>query len=173
MKENWVMGSFPENMNEYRKQLQKGAIQQAYKGLMDYFMDLKAYFKSKYPDYYVSGSIYFGYMDMTYFSFFPESLKQRNLKIAVVFVHETFRFEVWLAGVNKTVQTEYWQLIKNSNWNKYHLAPTTKGYDSIIDHVLVENPDFTDLDALTKQIEQKTLAFIKDVEEFLTEHKEK
>ncbi len=77
------MGSFPENMNEYRKQLQKGAIQQAYKGLMDYFMDLKAYFKNKYPDYYVSGSIYFGYMDMTYFSFFPESLKQRNLKIAV------------------------------------------------------------------------------------------
>ena len=164
------MCSFPESMKEYRKQLEKGVIQEAYKGLMDYFMGLKTYFKNKYPDYYVSGSIYFGYMDMTYFSFFPESLKRRNLKIAIVFVHGSFKFEVWLAGFNKKVQTEYWRLIKDSNWNKYHIAPTTKGFDSIIDSVLAENPDFNDLDALTKQIEQGTLAFIKDVTAFLSEH---
>ena len=164
------MGSFPESMNEYRKQLEKGAIQEAYKGLMDYFMELKTYFKNKYPDYYLSGSIYFGYMDITYFSFFPESLKCRNLKIAIFFVHESFKFEVWLAGFNKRVQTEYWRLIKESNWNKYHIAPTTKGFDSIIDSVLVENTDFNDLDALTKQIDQGKLTFIKNVEEFLSEH---
>jgi hypothetical protein len=164
------MGSFHEDMSEYRKQLEKGAIQKAYHGLMEYIMDLRTQFKNKYPDYVVSGSIYYGYMDMTYFSFFPRSLQQRNLKIAVVFLHEAFRFEVWLSGYNKQVQTRYWRLFKECGWNKYHLVPTTQGVDSIVGYVLVENPDFSDLGSLTKQIESGTLKFIADVESFLSEH---
>ena len=66
------MQSFQEYINEYRKQLAKGAIQKAYKGLMEYIMGLRTHFKNKYPDYFVSGSIYYGYMDMTYFSFTPQ-----------------------------------------------------------------------------------------------------
>lgn len=162
------MGSFHAHMNEYRKQLEKGSIQRAYKGLMEYIMDLRTYFKNKYPDYFVSGSIYYGYMDMTYFSFFPNSLNDRKLKVAVVFIHEAFRFEVWLAGYNKQVQSKYWKLFKESGWNKYQLVPTTKGVDSILESVLVGDPDFSDLDALTKQIEKATLKFIKDVEGFLS-----
>jgi len=164
------MESFQENINEYRKQLEKGAIQAAYKGLMEYLMDLRTQFQKKYPDYVVSGSIYFGYMDMSYFSFFPKSLKQRNLKVAIVFVHEAFRFEVWLAGFNKQVQIKYWKLFKESGWNQYHLVTTPQGVDSILEHVLVENPDFRDLNSLTKQIENETLRFIKDVEGFLSSY---
>ena len=67
-------------MNEYKKQLEKGAIQHAYKGFMEYFMDLRTHFNNKYPDHVVSGSIYYGYMDMTYFSFIPGSLLERKLK---------------------------------------------------------------------------------------------
>jgi hypothetical protein len=163
------MGSFQENMNEYKKQLGRGAIKQAYKDLMEYIMGLRTHFKNKYPDYYVSGGIYFGYMDMSYFSFFPDSLRRRNLKIAIVFIHEACRFEVWLAGNNKQVQTKYWKLFKESAWNKYNLVTTTQGVDSIIEYILVDAPDFGDLDALTKQIEGETLKFIKDVESFLSE----
>ncbi len=164
------MEPFREYINEYRKQLEKGAIKRAYKGLMEYIMELRTHFKNEYPDYFVSGSIYYGYMDMTYFSFYPKSLKDRNLKIAIVFIHETFRFEVWLAGYNKQVQTKYWELFKESDWNKYHIVPTTKGVDSIIEHILVDNPDFSDPDTLTKQIETETLKFIRDVESFLSKH---
>jgi hypothetical protein len=124
------MGSFHESINEYKKQLKKGAIQEAYKGLMEYIMGLRTHFQKKYPDYFVSGNIYYGYMDMTYFSIIPESLKQRKLKIAIVFVYETFRFEVWLAGANKQVQSKYWKMFKESGWNKYQIVPTTKGVDS-------------------------------------------
>ena len=161
---------FHESMKEYRKQIERGDIKEAYKGLMEYIMALRSCFANKYPDYYVSGSIYYGYMDMTYFSFFPESLKHRNLKVAIVFIHDTFRFEVWLAGYNKQVQTKYWKLFKESDWNKYRIPSTTKGVDSIIEYNLVENPDFSDLDTLTKQIESGTLKFINDVEDFLSEH---
>ena len=111
-------------------------IIEAYKGLMEYIMDLRTHFKNRYPDYVVSGSIYYGYMDMTYFSFYPESLKKQNLKIAIVFLHEPFRFEVWLAGFNKQIQSKYWKLIKESGWNKYHLVSTTIGADSILEHIL-------------------------------------
>ena len=163
------MESFQEHINEYRKQLEKGAIQEAYKGLMKYIMDLRTHFKNKYPDYFVS-ALYSGYMDMTYFSFSPQSLKQRNLKIAIVFIHDTFRFEVWLAGYNKQVQKKYWKLFKESDWKKYHIVSTTKGADSILEYILVDNPDFCDLDTLTKQIEAETLKFITDVESFLSAH---
>jgi hypothetical protein len=164
------MESFHEYIKEYRKQLEKGTIKKAYKGLMEYIMGLRMHFKNKYPDYFVSGSIYYGYMDMTYFSFFPKSIKQKNLKIAIVFLHEPFRFEVWLAGYNKQVQSKYWKLFKESDWNKNHNVSTTKGVDSIMEYILVDNPDFSDLDALTKQIERETLKFIKEVESFLSKH---
>ena len=162
------MDPFPEYMSEYRKQLQRGAIQQAYRGLMAYIMHLRTHFQNKYPDYFVSGTIYYGYMDMTYFSFFPESLKHRKLKVALVFVHDTFRFEAWLAGYNRQVQSQYWNLFKASNWHEYRLVPPAKGVDSILEHVLVDNPDFSDLDTLTGQIETGTLKFIDDIESFLS-----
>jgi hypothetical protein len=170
MVEELNMAPFHEYVYEYRKQLEKGYIQKAYKGLMEYIMELRLYLKNKYPDYLVSGSIYHGYMDMTYFSFFPESLKRRKLKSGIVFIYDTFRFEVWLFGYNKNVQNKYWNLVKESNWNKYLIPSTTKGVDSIMEHILVDNPDFGDLDALTKHIEKGTLKFIKDVENFLSEH---
>jgi len=137
---------------------------------MNYIMNLRVHFKKKYPDYFVSGSIYYGYMDMTYFSFFPESLKRRKLKIAIVFNYDAFRFEVWLGGYNKQIQTEYWKLFTESDWKKYHIATPAKGVDSILDYILVDNPDFSELDTLTKQIENGTLKFIKDVENFLSKH---
>ncbi len=162
------MDSFQKSMIDYKKQLQKGTIKEAYKGLMDYIMNLRTHFQTKFPDYVVSGSIYFGYMDMTYFSFFPKSLKNKQLKVAVVFVHDTFRFEAWLAGYNKAVQAKYWKLFKESGWDKYHVVSSPKGVDSIVEYVLVDDPDFGDLEALTRQIEAGTLQFIRDVEGFLS-----
>jgi len=164
------MEAFHEHMTEYKKQIEKGDIIEAYRGLIEYIMSLRTHFQKKYPDFFVSGSIYQGYMDMTYFSFFPESLKRNKLKIGIVFNYESFRFEVWLFGYNKKVQEKYWKLIKESGWDKYRIPPTLKGFDSILEYDLADNPDFSNLDALTKQIESGTLRFIKDVENYLSQY---
>lgn len=163
------MESFNQYMEEYKKEMKKGMITKAYKGLMEYILDLRTHFKNKYPNYFVSG-LYYGYMDMTYFSFSPDSLKDRKLKIAIVFIHDTVRFEVWLSGQNKEIQRKYWKLFKDKNWNKYKIVSTIEGYDSIVEHVLIAEPDFSDLDKLTEKIEKGTLKFIQDVEEFLEEN---
>lgn len=163
------MESFNQYMEEYKKEMKKGMITKAYKGLMEYILDLRTHFKNKYPNYFVSG-LYYGYMDMTYFSFSPDSLKDRKLKIAIVFIHDTVRFEVWLSGQNKEIQRKYWKLFKDKNWNKYKIVSTIEGYDSIVEHVLIDNPDFSDLDKLSEKIEKGTLKFIQDVEEFLEEN---
>ncbi len=162
------MKSLQENMIEYRKQLKKGAIQKAYLGLMQYMLNLKNHFDTEYPDFSVSGGMYSGYMDMTYFSIFPKSLKDRDLKIAIVFVYDSFRFEVWLSGRNQKVLAKYWKLFKESGWDKYKIAAQGKWADSVLEHILVDNPDFSDLDDLTKQIDRGTLVFIKDIEGFLS-----
>jgi hypothetical protein len=164
------MKTIQNDMHEYRKQLAKGSIQRAYRGLMDYMLGLRTYLSKKYPEYSVSGSLYFGYMDMTYFAFTPKSLADRKLKVAIVFMHETFRFETWLAGGNRKIQSAYWQLFAKGDWKKYHLVELGKGVDAIVDHILVENPDFSNPDQLTGQIEAGTLKFIEDVSDFLSRH---
>ena len=164
------MASFRDSMDEYKVQIERGVIQIAYKGLMEYLRGLKTYLKSRHPEFYVSSNIYFGYMDMTYFSFTPKSIKDRKLKIAIVFIHETFDFEIWLGGFNKNIQSEYWELFKESGWKKYHVVPTIKGVDSIVESTLVNNPDFGELPELSSQIEKLALKFIKDIEQFLLQH---
>jgi hypothetical protein len=165
--EEFNVDAFHESMMEYKNQPGKGVIIEAYRGLMDYFNGLRGYFQKKYSELSVSGSVYYGFMDMTYFTVIPESFKRRKLKVAIVFLHEAFRFEVWLSGANKSVQAEYWNLVRERRWNQYHIPSTTKGADSIIEYIVVDKPDFRDLDTLTAEIERGPLKVIDDVENFL------
>lgn len=162
-----MMPTLQQNMLEFRKQLALGTLQQAYQGLMEYILGLKTYLQKQHPDYF-SGSLYPGYLDMTYFSFTPPALQERKLKIAIVFVYSTFRFEVWLAAANKQVQAHYWNLFQRSGWDCYPLLPDIKGQDSIVEHVLAQELDFNDPHTLTIQMETQAMEFIHEIEDFLS-----
>lgn len=161
------MISFGQSIQEYTTQLQKGDIQKAYRGLMEFMLALRTDFANKFREYTVSGSLYPGYMDMTYFAVIPPALKERGLKIAIVYLHEANRFEVWLSAVNKQVQQKYWQFFREGKWNKYRLVSTLAGADSILEEVLAGQPDFDNLPGLTDQIESGTLSFIGEIEKYL------
>jgi hypothetical protein len=134
---------------------------------MEYMMGLKNFFKNKYPDFSVPSNLYQGYMDMTYFALFPEDLKKRKLKIAIVLIHDKMKLEIWLAGINKQIQTKYWNKLKSKDLNNYRLPLTLQGADSIIEYTLTDNPDFNDPETLTRQIESGTLKFMKDIKELI------
>lgn len=163
------MHSIQKDIEELRKQLGKGAIQKAHRALLSYMMDLRTHFKNGHTSFAVSG-LYQGYMDMTYFAIFPPSLKHHDLKVAIVFNYDAFRFEAWLAGSNRKVQRQYWELFRDSKWADYRVVPPASGIDSIIECDLAKDFDLNDPHALTSMIETTTAAFIDDIEKFLSEH---
>lgn len=163
------MPTIKKDMEELRKQLQKGSIQKAYRTLLAYIMALRTHFKNNLAGATVSG-LYQGYMDMTFFALFPSSLKPHNLKIAIVFNYHAFRFEAWLAGGNRKVQRQYWELFKDNQWPEYRVVTPAKGIDSILECDLSTDFDLNDRDALTASVEKGTIAFIDDIERFLAEH---
>jgi hypothetical protein len=90
-------------------------------------------------------------------------LKRKKLKIAIVFLHETCKFEVWLAGQNRQIQAEVIQRLSQRDLGNYKLSRIQPGVDAIIASVLVENPDFNHLEELKAQLELKTLKFTEDM----------
>jgi len=163
------MHSIHKDMEELRRQLKKGSIQKAYQALLSYMSVLRMHFANKYGDPAVSG-LYQGYMDMTYFALFPPSLKSLDLKVAIVFNYETFRFEAWLAARNRKVQRQYWELFKDSDWDPYRVVAPAAGIDSILECDLAKEFDLSNPDTLTSSMETATVAFINEIERFLSEH---
>jgi hypothetical protein len=106
-------------------------------------------------------------MDMTYFAVGPPVFKPLGLKVAVVFLHDAFRFEAWLSAVNKGAQEKYWEQLKAISDRPYRLVPSVHGYDSILETILADEPDFVDLDGLTRKIEIETIAFITSLKKLL------
>ena len=163
------MHSIRKDMEEFRRQLEQGSIQKAYRALLSYMMGLRTHFMNNLAGSTVSG-LYQGYMGMTYFALFPSSLKHRNLKIAIVFNYDAFGFEAWLAGGNRKVQRQYWELFKDSQWPAYRVVTPAKGIASILECDLATDFDLDAPDGLTASIETATVAFIDDIERFLAEH---
>jgi hypothetical protein len=156
--------SLSGSMEYFKAQLEDGRIIEAYQGLTAFFRELRSHFETAYPQYEVPGNIYYGYLDMTYFSILTPTLRSRLLKAVVVLVYDPFRFEVWLSGRNRRVQEEISRSIQLAGWQAYSLTPDPGKADSVLSRVLSEDPDFSDLEALTAKIEKGTLEFIQAVE---------
>lgn len=155
------------DMEEFREQLRHGSIRQAYRSLLTYMKSLRTHFATRYPEIAVSG-IYQGYMDITFFALFPPSLKRRDLKIAILFNYDEFKFEAWLAGRNRKVQRQYWELFRESRWPNYRVVAPAKGIDSIVECDLAKDCDFNATNELTFNIEKTAIAFIDDIERYLS-----
>jgi hypothetical protein len=156
------VSSLGDCVKEYVIQLSKGQIQTAYRGIMTFMSELRSGLEHKYSDFTAS-AVYSGYLDMTYFAFTPSSLRDRRLKIAIVYLHEACRFESWLAGNTRQIQAEYVEMLSHKDLGRYVLSQIQPGVDSIIASSIVEQPDFDDLDELKKRIEVKTMEFVEDM----------
>ena len=156
-----------DSIREYREQLSRGRIQAAYRGIMSFMSGLCRYLAGRHSDYSAT-ALYCGYMDMTYFAFTPRFLKEKKLKLALVYLHEPGRFERWLSGSNKKIQAEYIELLQNSNLGEFKLSQPLPGVDSILELVLTEEPDFDHPEALRREIESKLLECTSQLRTLLT-----
>ena len=164
------MQSIQQDVDNFKKQLEQGSTQKAYRALIAFMMGLRTRFSNEYGDSAVS-ALYQGYLDMTYFAVFPAPLKQHDLKIAIVFNYNDFRFEAWLAARNRKVQRKYREIFKDTHWSDYRVVAPAEGIDSIIECDLAKDFDINDVDGLSSKIESLTKKFIIDIEKFLEQNK--
>ena len=145
-----------KNLNHYvaiyKEQLSKGDILIAYKGLVSFVMKLRVdLIKSMSETYSFSGMLH-GYMDYTYFYYMNDFLKDSKLKLGLVLNHKEMQFEIWLLGNTKVIQSRYWEVLKESKWNKGKLKMPEF---SILEAIIDASPDFNDLPALSLRLEEK------------------
>ncbi len=148
----------------YQDQLKKGDILIAYNELVKFVMNLRTEFIKNLSDQYSFAGILHGYMDYTYFYYSNEFLKSKKLKLGLVLNHMEMRFEIWLLGNTKPIQQKYWELSKNTKWNKDN-AEMPKY--SILESVIVEKPDFDNFDKLSEQIETKMVQVSDEILDYL------
>lgn len=144
----------------YKKQLERGDIQKAYVGLVKYLTSLGTTLSKKLSDTYSFGNLFQGYMDYTYCYYSNDFLKERKLKMGLVLNHSKMQFEIWLLGQTIPIQEKYWQYFKTTKWNENR---TTKPQYSILETVLIDNPNFNDLEKLSKQIENKLILISNEI----------
>jgi len=156
------MADLQSAIQEYTSLLQKGEIQVAYKGIMETMTMLRSNFESMYPEYPTS-SLYFGYMDMTYFAITPPELKREKLKIAIVYLHPSMRFEAWLCGTNKSIQRIFHDRFNAMDIKGYQLSPILPDVDSILETILLQDPDFNDLPSMKEMLQKRLDGFIQDM----------
>lgn len=163
------MDDLNRNIAEYRNQLKNSNIKATYQSIMKYFDHLHLYLKNKHPDYFLS-DVHYGLMDYTYLYFFPKQLQRQKLKVVLLFSHDTFKLEVLLAGYNRAAQANYWRLFKENGFNNYHLSECASEPDRFLDYTITDNPDFSDPNALTQQIENGVMDFIQAIGAFLSKN---
>ena len=146
-------------VSAYKELLKNGDVQVAYAELVKYVQKLKTVFSKDLSGTYSVGNVFQGYMDYTYFYLSNDFLKDKKLKLGLVFNHNHVRFEVWLLGQTKDVQEKYWKLLKNTKWINGSEMPQY----SIFEVILVDNPDFDDLDTLTESIKNKLVSVTEDI----------
>ena len=162
------MNTLDKDIRELRKHLSDGSVQRAYTGIITYMSRLRKVFADHKGERSVSG-LYQGYFDMTYFALFSDALKERGLKLAVVFNYETFDFEVWLAARNRKVQRQYWELLSSAGYRKHRLVEPAVGIDAIATTVLAAEYSMEAEDSLTKQIVEGVTVFGRDIESFMSD----
>lgn len=158
--------SLSKAMQVYHDALHKGEIQRAYRGILGFMSELRTELEQKYPDY-VFTQVYPGYMDMSYFAITPVELRNRKLKIALVYLHEANRFELWLSANNRKLQKEWIDVLNQREDMQYRVSEAGVGIDSIVEYIVHVQPNFDAREALKQSLEMNTVRFIKDMETLL------
>jgi hypothetical protein len=156
------MNTLNQHINHYNEQLNQGHIQIAYRGIMEMMSQLKATWDTQYPKT-PSGALYAGYMDMTFISVKPSLLSDMDLRVSIVYLHESHMFEAWLVARNRKIQSQIHSQLKNKKLGKYNLTELGPGIDSIIALTLEDKPNFDQIDELIREIIEKTQHFIFDM----------
>ncbi|HCT63441.1 MAG TPA: hypothetical protein DIC19_05010 [Erysipelotrichaceae bacterium] len=157
------MASLSKALQVYHEALDKGDIQRAYRFIIKFMSELRTELAQKYPEYKVT-QVYQGYMDMSYFAISAPELRAKKLKIALVYLHQANRFELWLSASNRKVQKEWIDVFNQKENFEYRISELGVGIDSIVEYIVHVSPNFEAKAALKQSLAMNIVRFIKDME---------
>lgn len=103
-------------------------------------------------------------MDYTYFYFTNDYVKNKNLKFALVLNHKKFQFELWLCARTANIQKQYWNLLKDSKWNKnVGIMPKY----SVLEVIIETQIDFNAKEKMTSNIIDNAVSSALEIEKCL------
>lgn len=150
------MKSLNELIQAYSLTVQQSDLPLAYRDILEFLGRLRSRFTKN--GYEVSG-LYPGYMDMSSIAVNTSRLKEQGLKIAVVYIHATGHFEVWLSARNRVLTEQYATTFQALSG--FH---DDQNRDAIIERTLTSAPNFDEPEQLAELIEREVERFIQDVE---------
>jgi len=153
-------------MDEYKRLLQTTNLQKGYQEFIKFFRSLRTYLQKELPEYAFTGSIVENNMDYSYFQFTSEALKSKDLKIVIAFVHGEFNYQIWLSGMNRSIQRQYYEVLKEKS-HPYTLTDNPSKTDFILKMHLVYSSSYNESIGLLKEIKENTNEFIHTVEGLL------
>jgi len=157
-----------KEIRTYTNLLSQGEIQKAYRGIISFMAELRNRFANEFSKARLS-ALYPGYMDMTYFAFVTKELANQKLKIAIVYLHESSAFELWLSGANKNVQAKYINMFTNKDIKNYVLSKSAPGVDSILEYHVIDCPNFDNIDGMRIEIKKALVRFCQDIDNLLNQ----
>ncbi len=93
-------------------------------------------------------------MDFAYFQLVSSELKEKGLKVQIVFVHKEYQFEGWVSGFNRKIQCNYYNYLKDKNI-EYIINNNPDRVDYIMKSPLAKDIDISNSDALVEQLKLK------------------
>lgn len=143
--------SINKQIEIYQRSINNNSLSSTYKFLLSYMNQLQQEFSKKMSGKFLTQKVLNGYLDYSYFYFSDDFLKDRKLKLGVIYNHQNNCFELWLMGTIKQSQITYWNKLKSTSWNKKETMP--QWY--VISVELISKPDFEDVNKITDLIIEK------------------
>lgn len=162
------MKSLNQKIDDYTDLVRQGDLPAAYQGIMDFMGRLRSQFAAAESAFEVGGSLYQGYLDMTYFSLNTKTLKEKGLKIAVVYLHDKKAFEAWLSARNRTILSDFRAVFANAILGEVEVFHDEENPDAALECLLSCSPDFDHQDKLMAELLNGTEVFIAGVQKFVS-----
>ena len=140
----------------------QGEFPRAYRGILAQLTQFQSSWEQAHPLDNV-GALYPGYLDMSFIAFAPPELAKKNLKISLVFLHDSGTFTLWLIARNRGIQKSVSESLRGARLGKYTLTVLEPGVDAIIESALEKPYAFDDPDLLTARLVKSAETFASDM----------
>lgn len=155
-----------ELLLKYKKLMQTTNIQESYQEIIKFIKHIRANLVIQMDDYDFSSKVVENQMDFSYFQATKKALKEKGLKIQVVFIHKSCLFEVWMSGYNRAIQCKYNEMLATVKC-PYERCENPEKNDFIVKIPVKKSIGLDQTESMIEEMEYD----IRELETFFEDHK--